>query len=241
MNRKKISKKDITRNGIAESVSVISHQLKTPLSGIKGYLEVLISEDLGKLNKGQKEYLKNVLENTNRMIDLIKDILEVTRIEANRIELRPQPTDLVEIIKKTMEELSIFARAHNCELSFEILDEIPPVNVDPIKIKEVISNIISNAIFYNKLKGKAEIFLSKKGKKVIFCCKDMGVGITNKEKNKIFTKFYRSERVITIIPWGTGLGLFISKAIIEESGGKIWFKSKEGKGSIFCFSLPLKS
>ena len=168
MNRKKISKKNTTEYKIAESVSVVSHQLKTPLSGIKGYLEVLITEDLGKLNKEQKEYLKDVLENTNRMIDLVKDVLEVARIEANRIEIRPQPTDLAEIIKETMEELSVFARAHNCELSFEILDKIPSVNVDPIKIKAVITNIISNAIFYNKRKGKAEIFLSKKRKKVIF-------------------------------------------------------------------------
>lgn len=237
--KKEKSKKNSTKPKIAESVSIVSHQLKTPLSAIKGYLEVLISGDLGKLNEEQSEYLKSVLENTDRMISLVKDILDVARIEADRMELNLQPTDLVEMVKNIVKDFYLLARAHNCELSFEISGEIRSINIDSIKIKEVISNLISNAIHYNKMKGKVEVSLFKKEKKVVFCCKDTGIGITEEEKDKIFTKFYRSEQTITISPVGSGLGLFISKAIVEKSGGKMWFKSKKGKGSVFCFSLPL--
>lgn len=226
---------------LAEIISVVSHQLKTPLSSIKGYLEVLLSEDLGQLNKQQKEYLKDVLENTRQMIGLVRDLLDVTIIEANRIEFKKSPTDLAKIIKKSMKEFSLLARAKNCDLSFEILNEPPLLNIDSIKIKQVIDNLISNAISYNKRKGKVRVSLFKKGKKVVFCCKDTGIGISEGEKDKIFTKFYRSEEAITLATRGSGLGLFISKAIIEKGGGKIWFKSRKGKGSVFYFSLPIKS
>ncbi len=233
-------KKNNTEYTLAESVSIVSHQLKTPLSVMKGYVEVLTSEDLGKLNKEQQEYLENILENIDRMTDLVKDILNVTRIEAGRMELTLSPTDLTEIVKNTMKDFSLLARAHNCELSIEILDEIPLINIDSIKIKEIIINLISNAIFYSKPKGKVKVSLLKKKGEIIFCCKDIGIGIANKNKDKIFQKFYRSEKSITLSPVGSGLGLFISKAIIEKSGGKIWFKSQKGKGSTFYFSLPLK-
>ncbi|MFQ6083755.1 MAG: sensor histidine kinase [Candidatus Aminicenantia bacterium] len=238
--KKKSSKKKISKYKLTEAVSVVSHQLKTPLSAIKGYLEVVLLGDLGKLNKEQKEYLENVLENTKQMINLVKDLLDVARIEAGQMELKPEPTDLAKIAKEMVNEFSSLARAKNCELSFEVLDKLPLLNIDPVKIKQVMVNIISNAIFYNKRKGQVKVSLSRRGKRAIFCCQDTGVGIVEEEKDKIFTKFYRSERVVAIATGGSGLGLFISKAIIEKSGGKIWFKSKEGKGSTFCFSLPIK-
>jgi len=240
MKKKKFYEKDVTEYKLAEVVSVVSHQLKTPLSAIKGYLEVLMSGDLGKLTRQQKEYLKDVLENTEEMINLVRDLLDVAKVEANGVELNCKPTNLTEIVKKTMKEFSLLARAKNCRLSFKISDKLPVLNIDPIKIEQVIDNIVSNAILYNKRKGQVKVSLSKKGKKVLFCCKDTGIGITEKEKDKIFTKFYRSERVVLLATRGSGLGLFISKAIIEKSGGKIWFKSKKGKGSTFCFSLPIE-
>ncbi len=241
ISKKKPKKnKKISKHKLAETVSIVSHQLKTPLSAIKGYLEVLISEDLGKLNKEQKEYLKTVLENTERMKTLVKDILNVTRIEANKVEINKKPTDLAQLVKETVDNYSLFARAHNCKLSFESPDDLPLVKTDPIKIKEVVSNFISNAIFYNKKSGEVKVTLSQKKNKVVLCCKDTGIGISQKAKDKIFQKFYRSEEAISVTPKGSGLGLFISKAIIEKSGGKIWFKSEKGKGSTFCFSLPTK-
>lgn len=237
---KKSSKKNLTEYKLTEVVSVVSHQLKTPLSAIKGYLEVLMSEDLGKLTPKQQEYLEDALENTNQMISLVRDILDVARIEANLMEMKPKLTNLEKIVKETVEEFSFLARAKNCDLSLKVFNKLPSLNIDPIKIKQVVTNIISNAILYNKRKGTVKVSLQKKGKKALFCCQDTGIGITKEEKTKIFTKFYRSERAFVRQTSGSGLGLFISKAIIEKSGGKIWFESQNGKGSIFCFSLPMK-
>lgn len=224
---------------LSRVISIVSHQLKTPLSAIKGYLEVLISEDLGKINQKQKEYLNNALENTQQMIRLVKDLLDVSQIEEGKMELKPKPSSLEKITREVIKEFSFLAKAKNCTLSFKVLDEIPLLNIDSIKIQEVISNIISNAIEYNKSKGKVEVSLKRKDNNILFCCKDTGIGIPKAEKKKIFTKFHRGEKAIKLSTGGSGLGLFISKAIIEKSGGKILFESQEGKGSTFFFSLPI--
>lgn len=226
---------------LAEAISVVSHQFKTPLSAIKGYLEVLIAGDLGKMNAEQKEYLADTLENTNRMIGLVKDFLDVSRVEQGRLELRKTPSDLKEIVKKVLEEIEIFARANNCSISFKVLNDIPKINIDNLKIEQVISNFISNAVSYtrSKKRGIIEVVLERRGKNVIFCCKDNGIGISGDDKKKVFNKFYRSEEAMVLAPGGSGFGLFISKAIIEKSKGKIWFKSQKGEGTSFCFSLPV--
>jgi len=225
---------------LAEVISIVSHQLKTPLSVIKGYIEVLILEDVGRINPKQKEYLKDALENIQKMTGLVKNFLDVSKIEEGKIELRLQPYSLKRIAEESVERFQYLAKAKNCQISFKTKGKIPKLNIDPLKIQQVVNNLISNAIEYNKKRGKVEVTLEKRGKKVIFCCKDSGIGISSKEKKKIFKKFYRSERAIAIVTSGSGLGLFISKAIIEKSRGEIWFKSKIGEGSTFCFSLPIK-
>ena len=240
--KKKLSEKTKKRGeyNFTKPVSIVTHNLKTPLSVIKGYLEVLLSGDLGELNNQQKEYLRDILENTQQMITLVKDILDVARIEANQLVFIKKPTNLAGLAKETIKEFSTLAKAKNCILSLQILNKPPSVKTDPVKVKQVMYNIISNALFYNKRKGEVKVSLFRKGKRVVFCCKDSGIGIGEKEKKKIFAKFYRSSRAIPLITSGSGLGLFISKAIIEKMEGKIWFKSEEGKGSTFCFSLPVK-
>jgi len=227
---------------LAEVISIASHQFKTPLSAIKGYLEVLIAEDLGKMNKEQKEYLNDALENTNRMIVLVKDLLDVSRVEQDKLEIRKKLSNLEKIIERVIKELSSFARANNCTISFKVLNKIPKLNIDPLKIEQVVSNFISNAISYTKDGEEkiVEVSLEKKNKEVIFCCRDNGIGVAEKDKKNIFNKFYRSEEAMILSPGGSGFGLFISKAIIEKSKGEIWFNSKKGKGSSFCFSLSIK-
>ena len=121
-------KKKIKGYELAEVVSVVSHQLKSPLSVIKGYLEVLLSEDLGKVNKEQKEYLEDVLENTSQMIELVRDILDVTIIEAHQMEVRTVSTDMVKLIKTTVQDFTLLAKAKNCQLSFRAEKKIPKLN-----------------------------------------------------------------------------------------------------------------
>lgn len=232
--------KKVVKHKFAEVISIVSHQLKTPLSGVKGYLEVLISKDLGRINQEQEEYLKNALENIDRLIRLVQDLLDVSQIEEGKMEFRLKLTNLEAIIREVIKEFSSLAEAKNCIISFESKEKIPLLNIDRLKIKQVVSNLVFNAIVYHKRKGKVELSIERKGDKVLFCCKDNGIGIAGSEKKKIFKKFYRSEKAITLITGGSGLGLFISKAIIEKSGGKIWFVSKKDKGSVFCFSLPIE-
>jgi len=234
-------KKESIGYKLSEVISVVSHQLKTPLSVIKGYLEVLIAEDLGGINKKQREYLNGALENTRQMGNLVRDLLDVSRVEENRLEFRPKPSSLERIVKEVIKEFQPVAQAKNCTLSLKVLEKIPLLNIDPLKIKQVVVNIISNAVEYNKRKGEVEVGIRRRGNKALFYCKDAGIGIFNKEKKKIFTKFYRGEQAVILAAKGSGLGLFISKAIINKSGGKIWFKSRKGEGSTFYFSLPIKN
>lgn len=234
-----LSEKKPEEYKISQVVSIISHQLKTPLSAIKGYLEVLISEDVGGLNQKQKEYLKSALKNTQKMVELAADFLDISQIEESGIRLKPELFSLETIVKAAAEEYYFLAKAKNCNLVFEIEEKLPLLYIDILKIKQAVSNMMGNAIAYNVKKGKVIISAAKKGDEVLFCCKDTGIGILEEEREKIFTKFYRSEEAIILSPTGSGLGLFISKAIIEESGGRIWFESEYGKGSVFCFSLPI--
>lgn len=236
---KTVKKQKAAPYKISEVTSVVSHQLKTPLSAVKGYLEELLSGDLGRLTSEQKEYLSDALENTNRMIVLVKDILDVARIEENRMEFRVEPVDFIPIVQESIKGFLPIAKAQNCSISFSFSPDIPFLRIDGLKMKQVVDNLIFNAIAYNRRKGHVKINVERESKAVVFCCRDMGIGIEESEKKKIFSKFYRSEEAITHTTGGSGLGLFIAKAIIEKSGGKIWFESKKGAGSTFCFSLPL--
>ena len=240
---KKLSKKKNKPQfsyGLSGVAAVLSHQLKSPLSAIKNYVDVLLVGDLGKLNPDQESYLNDILENNERMIDLVKDILDVSLIDARRLKLKPKPTDMESIIKEIIEKFSFLADARNCTVRFKKIGKVPTIMVDPLKMREVVSNIIFNAIEYNIGKANVEVTIQKKLNKFLFCCQDDGIGMTNLEKKKIFKKFYRGDEAASISVSGSGLGLFIARTIIKESKGKIWFKSKHGQGSIFCFSLPIK-
>jgi len=237
MKKKKAKAKKLK---VSEPISIVSHNLKTPLSVIKGYLEFLLSGGLGDLNEQQAKYVKHALENTVQMIVLVKDILDVERIESNQMVLSEEEVDLFKITEEIVKDFLALAKAKNCTLFLEHKGVVPLVKVDPIKISQVISNLISNSIIYNKRKGNVKIRLFKKGKNIVFCCEDTGTGISVDEKRMVFSKFFRSPSIISLAPGGSGLGLFISKAILDKSGGKIWFESKKEKGSNFCFSLPLK-
>lgn len=225
---------------ITEVTSVISHQLKTPLSGIKSSLEVLLSGDLGPLTKTQREYLELTLGSSIKMIQLIKNLLDASRIDENRMLLSTEKTDFVKLVQVVVDDLSSFAKAKNSSISLSVKGDIPFLLIDPTRVQQVVTNLLYNAIRYTKGKGNLRITIERDGNKIIFACVDNGVGILGKEKNKIFTKFYRSPRVVALATDGSGLGLFISKAIIEQSGGTIWFTSRQGRGTTFYFTLPIR-
>ena len=231
------------KSKISEAISIAAHQLKHPISVIKSYLEALISEDFGKLNFKQKEYIGDALENIRRMTETVNYLLDVSRIEEGRYELKLEPISLVEITESVARELTLWAEASNCKIIFKKPKEVlPPVLTDSLKIQHAVENLIANAVKYKKAgQGIVELTLAIKGKEIIFSCKDNGIGIPKKGFKKVFTKFYRSEEAMEIDPTGAGLGLYLNQATVETSGGKIWFSKNKDFGTTFYFSLPVFS
>jgi len=224
----------------SEFISIVSHQLRAPLSNLAWSIELLMSGRLGKIEEQQVEYLKILKENSDRMKDLVKDLLIVSRIESARFSLKKEEFSLEELTREIIKEFEPFAKTSNCEIEFSFEENLPKIYGDRYQIRQVIENLLDNAIRYTKGKGKVKIRIKKEKKFVCFEIEDNGVGIPKEDQKFIFQKFFRASNVLKYKTQGTGLGLYISKAIIERSGGKIGFKSQEGVGSIFWFKLPIK-
>ena len=223
----------------SEFVSIASHQLKAPLSGMRWATDILLIDKNKYLSDKQMEYLKDIQENTSRMIRLINDLLDVSKIESGKMNIELQNVDLSCALKTVIKELGSFALAHNAKLIVDIDEDLGLVKTDPIRIKMVMQNFIDNAIKYIGLKnGIIKISLKNEGEEVIFTVNDNGSGIPKKDQKKIFDKFFRSGNIAKKQTVGTGLGLYIAKAAIESSNGSIGFESIEKKGSTFWFRLP---
>jgi len=235
---------DVTREKTVEKlktefVSLSAHQLRTPLSAIKWTLKMLLEGDLGEITPEQREYLEKIYQSNERMINLINDLLNVTRIEEGRYIFTLSPTDLEKIVENFLVFYKDEIKKKNLSVDFS-KEKIPVLNLDQEKISLAIQNLLENAIKYTLPGGKIKIFLGQKEGNVFFSVQDSGIGIPESQKERIFTKFFRGANAIRIETEGSGLGLFITKNIIEAHGGKIWFESKEGKGSTFYFTLPIK-
>jgi len=224
----------------SEFISVVSHQLRSPLSNLRWAIELLMSGRLGKIEEKQTEYFRILKENSGRMQELVSDLLTVSRIETATLPLKKKEIFLPDLINKLISEFEPFVKASNVEIEFLPEGNLPEILADPSQFRLVIENLLDNAIRYIKDKGKAEIRLEKKGKNLYFEIRDNGVGIPKGDQKYIFQKFFRSENVMRYQTQGSGLGLYITKAIVERSGGKIGFKSEENKGSTFWFTLPIK-
>jgi signal transduction histidine kinase len=224
---------------ISEPISIVAHQLKNPISVIKGYLEILIAEDEGKINEKQREYLTDAFTNVQNAISVIREVLDVAMIEEDRYALKSDAVDLVPITHEAIANYLRFAKASNCEIVFNEIGESAFVYTDATKIRQVVENFISNAIKYKSPgRGKVDVKIVVKDDEILFSCRDNGVGIPQEDFDRVFSKFYRSEKSLDIDPSGTGLGLSINKAIVELSGGKIWFTKNADQGTTFHFSLP---
>ena len=224
----------------SEFVSVVSHQLRAPLSNLKWAVELLMSGRLGEIEEKQIEYFKVLKENSARMAELVSDLLIVSRIETATLPSEKEEVFLEDLIKDLISKFEPFATASNVKVSFRVQGSLPQVLADPSQIKIVFENLLDNAIRYVKDKGEIVLKLEGKGKNLYFEIRDNGVGIPREDQGHIFQKFFRSKNALRHQTQGTGLGLYISKAIIERSGGKIGFKSQEGAGSIFWFTLPVR-
>lgn len=235
-------KKSSKKKEMFSPAAILGHQLKNPISVINGYLEVLSSEEIGKLNKKQKEYVKDTLENVDAVSKIINDIMDVSRIEGGAYSIHPEAVNIAKITEEIIDDFSLWIKASNLEVVLSNGKDVPLACVDPVKAHYVIENLLSNAIRYKGSGfGKIEVNIKKKNNKILFTCKDQGIGVPKEDFDDVFSKFYRSEQAVNIYPTGTGLGLYISKAIIELSGGKIWIEKNKGQGMTFSFTLPIAS
>lgn len=225
----------------SEFMSIASHQLRTPLSGIMGYLSMLAEGDYGEIADNQKKVIDELLAASQRLIRMVNLFLNITRIEAGRFKLMRSEVDISELIASEVKELIVPAQKKGIKLEFKKgREKLPTLNIDEDKIKDVVLNLIDNAIKYTE-KGKIIVEAVADKDVVTVSVKDAGVGIPKGEANKLFMKFVRGTGIARLSPDGAGLGLFIAKKIIEEHNGKIWVESPgKGKGSTFKFSLPLR-
>jgi len=226
-----------------EFVSIASHQLRTPLSIIKWYVEFLSKKERQK-NFSPKEinYIHTIHDSNQRMIKLVNDLLDISRVESGRMQVRPEQTNLIELCQNVIKNNEPLAQSKKIKISFKYDQSIPLLWIDPKRINIAIDNLITNSIKYiknDKGKGQVNIELSHKGKNILFSISDNGVGIPDKDQRKIFKKFFRANNTLKLQTSGTGLGLFIAKAIIEGHKGSIWFVSKQDEGTTFYINLPI--
>ncbi len=236
--------RDITRSKEVdrmktEFISLASHQLRTPLSAIKWFLEILLSGDAGKLQPDQMEVVKNIDQSNQRMIDLVNSLLNISRIESGRIKITPKLASLKKVMNQVMKELEPAAQRKGILVSLKSRSIAPRMKIDPKLLYEVYKNLLSNAIKYTQKKGKIEITLSKQKDTITCKVKDNGLGIPHEEQARIFEKFFRGSNVTQNETEGTGLGLYLSRIIADTIGGKIWFESEQNNGSTFWFSFPV--
>jgi len=226
----------------SEFVSVVSHQLRAPLSNLKWALEILISGRFGKIEGKPFDYLQILTDNTKRMGELVSALLTVARIEQGRLPLHNAEFSLPDLAQEVVAEFKPIASASNIAIVLETAGaNLPRAFGDSSQLKIVIENFIDNAVRYTKSAGKVVVAIAPKNNELLFSCKDGGVGIPKEDQRHIFQKFFRSGNVLKYQTQGTGLGLYIAKSIVEKSGGKMGFRSEQDKGSTFWFTIPIKT
>lgn len=222
-----------------EFISMASHQLRTPLTSIKGYLSMVLEGDVGEIAPKQRAMLQESFKSSERMVRLITDFLNVSRLQTGKFTIEKSLFDLNEVVKQEVQDLSLIAKKRGQTLRFVSSVEIVPVMADESKIRQVIMNFIDNAIFYSKADSTIVIKLTADRGLASVTVVDTGIGVPQSAQHKLFSKFYRAENARKQRPDGTGVGLYLARRVIEAHGGSIIFSSKEGHGSTFGFKIRI--
>lgn len=221
-----------------EFMSMASHQLRTPLTSVKGYVSMVLDGDAGRLNNDQKKLLGEAYASAQRMVYMIADFLNVSRLKTGKFLIEPSTVDLPKMLNEELSQLEPTARARGLTLEAHIPAEFPELQLDETKIRQVLMNFIDNAIFYSNSGGTITVSLDASDGIVTFTVKDTGIGVPVAERSKVFSKFFRATNARHVRPDGTGIGLFMAKKVVSAHGGDMIFESQENKGSLFGFTLP---
>lgn len=223
-----------------ELLSIVSHQLATPVSSAKWYMEMMLDGDVGKLNKEQEEHVKTIQSVLTDLADLVSMILDVSRIQLGRMKVDRSELDLGEFFDEVLDVIKPKAKERNITLNIDLPKSLPKAMLDKRLMRMTLENLLSNAVKYSAEKnGKVSLSVAVKGNKLEYVVQDNGCGIPEKEQDKIFNKLFRASNVQKVD--GNGFGLFAAKGAVEAQGGTIRFKSKEGKGATFYVMVPLKN
>lgn len=224
-------------------ISIAAHQLRTPLGSMRWTLEMILKQiESGSLDT-VKEKIERIYESDKYLITLVNDLLNISRIEQGMVKENPQLVDILEIVNILIRDLEGEIQKHNETIIVNVKDnrtQVPKVMLDPELLREIIQNLISNAIKYNTPGGKINIGLVWNGNTITLSVADQGIGIPEEDQPKVFSKFYRAQNALKTATVGSGLGLFVVKSYVEKWGGKIYFKSKESQGTTFYIELPIK-
>ncbi len=218
-------------------ISMASHQLRTPLTSIKGYISMVQEGDAGKLNDTQKQMLGQAFTSSQRMVYLIADLLNVSRLKTGKFIIDRTPVNLAEVIEQELAQVRETALSRKLDLIYDKPQNFPDLMLDETKTRQVIMNFVDNAIFYTPAGGQILVRLIDKSSSIELRVEDNGIGISKSDQPHLFTKFYRASNARKARPDGTGLGLFMAKKVIIAEEGSLIFETVEGKGSTFGFSF----
>ena len=223
-----------------EFISMASHQLRTPLTTIKGYLSMVLEGDVGPVSKNERKMIQQAFDSAEQMVFLIADLLNISRLQSGKFVIDNKPTDLVKMVESQVSQLKETADHRKLKLTLKKPDDLPMLNLDETKIRQVVMNFLDNAIYYTPPGGSIEVLVSATPDTISYTVSDTGLGVPKAEQAHLFAKFYRADNARKMRPDGTGLGLFMAKKVVIAQGGAIIFNSTEGKGSTFGFSFPRK-
>jgi len=223
-----------------EFVSMASHQLRTPLTSVKGYISMVLEGDVGKITDEQRQLLEEAFTSSERMVHLIGDFLNVSRLQTGKFIIDTHPVDLVKVAKQEVESIRQIAATHGMTVTYSSPSRFPELYIDENKIRQVIMNFMDNAIYYSPNSQEIKVMLSIEEGDAVLRVIDKGMGVPEDVQKKLFTKFFRAENARRQRPDGTGIGLYLARKVIDGHGGRLVFESQEGKGSTFGFRLPIK-
>jgi signal transduction histidine kinase len=222
----------------SDFISIASHQLRTPLTAIRGFTSMILEGSYGRITNVVKDKLEKVYESSDRLIRLVNDLLDLSHMEGGKMEFNFQKVSITQMVKSVCEELDIQAQKKKLKMAINLPEQELFVKADDQKLRQVVMNLIDNGVKYTD-KGKVEVFLKEQDGKIIFSVKDTGMGMKEEEIQNLFQKFVRGSEASHYHTEGAGIGLYVARQLIEAHQGRVWAESEgEGKGSTFLVELP---